>query len=121
MIGLSIAGAVVSLLVLAAHFLRGGHPVLTLALLLAPLLLAGRRPWALGTLQVVLALGTLEWLRTLVILAAERLRNGEPLLRMALILAAVAAVSTLSAIGLSRLRGRGPSDSEPRSEASAGS
>jgi len=121
MIGLSIAGAVASLLVLAAHFLRGGHTVLTLVLLLAPLLLAGRRPWALRTLQVLLALGALEWLRTLAILASARLRNGEPFLRMVLILAAVAAVSMLSAIGLSRLRSRGPSDSEARAEASTGS
>jgi len=101
--GLRVVGAVASLLVLAAHFLRGGHWLLVLVLALAPLLLLTGRNWAVRTLQLILLVGAAEWVRTLMLLAAARLRSGEPFLRMALILGAVAAVSTLSAIGLSRL------------------
>jgi len=101
--GLATAGTIVSLLVLAAHFLRAGHPLVVLVLLLAPLLLLVGKSWALRAVQAVLVLGTLEWLRTLVVLASARSHNGEPFLRMSLILMAVAAVSLLSALGLSRL------------------
>lgn len=93
---------ILSLLVLAAHFLRSGYTLVVLILLLAPLLLLVGKSWAVRLLQVVLVLGTLEWLRTLVVLTSTRLDAGEPFLRMILILAAVAAVSLLSALGLSR-------------------
>ncbi len=100
--GLRTAGVVVSLLVLAAHFLRGGHPLVVLVLLLTPLLLVGRRSWAQRVLQIVLVLGALEWIRTAVALTSARLQAGEPFLRMVAILTVVAALSILSAIGLSR-------------------
>jgi hypothetical protein len=105
MLGLRIAGVAVSLLVLGAHFLRAGHPLIVWCLLLAPLLLLVGGRWATRVVQGVLVLGALEWLRTLVALVSVRLQSGEPFLRMAVILAAVAVVSVLSAMGLSR---RGP-------------
>ena len=100
--GLATVGMIISLLVLAAHFLRSGYTLLVLILLLAPLLLLVGKNWSVRVLQVVLILGTLEWLRTLVALTSTRLEAGEPFLRMVLILAAVAAISLLSALGLSR-------------------
>ena len=86
-----------ALLLLAAHFYRAGG--LTLALLSLALLplLAVPRPWAARTLQVALVVGALEWLRTLAALVAMRLAAGEPYVRLALILAAVAAVTLLAA------------------------
>ena len=95
-------GVVLSFLVLAAHFLRGGHPLLVLVLLAAPLLLLVRETWAVRALQAALLLGALEWIRTLVNLASARLDAGEPFLRMAVILGVVAAVAVLSALGLTR-------------------
>ena len=100
--------AVLSLLVLAAHFLRGGHLVLVGLALAAAALVAVRRTWAARALQVVLALGAIEWVRTLAALVAERRADGRPFLRMAVILGSVALVAALSALAFRtrRLRGR---------------
>ncbi len=94
-------GVILSFLVLAAHFLRSGQPLLVLALLAAPLLLLARETWATRVLQGALLLGALEWVRTLVTLTSARVDAGEPFLRMALILIVVAAVAVLSALSLS--------------------
>ena len=95
---MSFVPIVLSLLVLAAHFLRGGCLPLAVGLLGLLALLAVRRPWAARVMQVVLTLGALEWLRTLVTLAMRRSEQGEPFLRMTLILGAVAAVTLGSAL-----------------------
>ena len=89
---------VLSLLVLAAHFLRGGS--LGIAVLVLGLLglLFVRRTWVARLLQVVLVLGALEWTRTLVVLAMRRSEQGEPFARMALILGVVVAVTVMSAL-----------------------
>lgn len=89
---------VLSLLVLAAHFLRGGGLLVTVALLGLLALLAVRRPWVPRLMQAVLGLGALEWIRTLVTLALRRSELGEPYLRMVLILGAVVAVTGVSAL-----------------------
>jgi len=49
-------------------------------------------------MQVVLTLGALEWIRTLVVLAMRRSEQGEPFLRMVLILGVVVAVTLGSAL-----------------------
>jgi hypothetical protein len=89
---------VLSLLVLGAHFLRADNVVL----LVMPVLLLGllvlRRPWAARIVQVGLVLGALEWIRTIAVLAGERMRAGEPVLRLIAILGVVAAVTALSAL-----------------------
>lgn len=82
--------AAVGLLLIAAHFLRAGLPLVCGALVVMGVLLAVRRPWSGRVLQVTLALACLEWLRTLAVLSRVRLAEGAPWLRMALILAAVA-------------------------------
>jgi hypothetical protein len=95
---LSFTLIVLSLLVLGAHFMRSGlgaFVVLTLALVL---LLPVRRRWVARTVQFVLVLGALEWVRTLVQLAMWRNQHGEPFLRMVLILGAVAALALGSAM-----------------------
>lgn len=87
-----------SLLVLAAHFLRGGDvlPMLLCVGLFG--LLFVRRPWATRTLQIALVLGAVEWIRTGVDLMAERQAGGRPFERMATILEVVAWVTFLSAL-----------------------
>lgn len=87
-----------SVLLLAAHFLRSGNGVLVLLCLLVPLLLLLRRPWVPRALQVLLVLGAAEWARTLWGFAATRRAHGQPWTRMALILGAVALFTLLSAL-----------------------
>jgi hypothetical protein len=89
---------VVSLLVLGAHFLRYGNLAGVLAVLILVGLLFVPRPWAARVVQAALVLGTLEWLRTLFVLVRWRAAHGEPIARMAVILAVVAALTLGSAL-----------------------
>ncbi len=89
---------VLSLLVLAAHFLRGGCLPLVIPVLALLGLLAVPKPWVARTAQGVLALGALEWIRTAVTLATGRMDAGEPYIRMVLILGVVVAVTAGSAL-----------------------
>lgn len=108
-----LAPPVIALLLLAAHFFRAGNDVALLASLLAFALVFVRRPWAARTLQAALLLGAAEWLRSAVSLVLARKAMGEPFLRLALILGAVAAFTALSALafqtaGLRARFGLGP-------------
>ena len=90
---------VLSLLLLAAHASRGGFPPLVSVLVLALVgLLAVPRCWAARTLQVVLVIGALEWVRTTVVLATARQAVGLPATRLVIILAAVAIFTAASAL-----------------------
>ena len=86
-----------SCLVLAAHFFRGGQVYLMLAACTAPLLLVVRRPWMTRILQIMLAVGALEWIRTTLAIRAVRIDEGRDWQRMAIILGSVAAFTLLSA------------------------
>lgn len=90
--------AILSLLVLAAHFLRAGLLPLTLILLILVGLLALRKAWVARVTQVVLLLGAFEWLRTAVsyILARQRLDMAWG--RLALILGTVILITLASAL-----------------------
>ena len=78
-----------ALLLLGAHFLRGGSIVLAAACGLMPLLLLMRRRMALRAIQFVLAAGVAVWIHTTVALTRMRMQSGESWLRMLLILSAV--------------------------------
>ena len=86
-----------ALLLLAAHFYRADWLLPAVASAALTLLLAVPRPWAARTLQVALVLGAIEWLRTLAAFAAMRMAAGQPVLRLVLILGAVAAFTLLAA------------------------
>ncbi len=89
---------------LAAHFYRAGNgplAVLSVALLA---LLALRRPWVPKLMQLALLAAAAEWLWTAALLAQQRLALGQPWLRMALILGAVALL-TLAAAAVFRHAG----------------
>jgi len=88
----------VALALLAAHFLRGSELALASAAVLALALLFLPRPWAARTAQAALGLGVIEWLRTLAALVAQRISSGEPWLRLAAILGAVALLTALSLV-----------------------
>ncbi|MCM3877529.1 MAG: hypothetical protein NEA02_14075 [Thermoanaerobaculia bacterium] len=88
--------AALALLALGAHFLRAGRLAMVAAALAVVALLFARRPWAARVVEGALVLGTLEWIRTLALLAGERRAAGAPYLRMTLILAGVALATALS-------------------------
>lgn len=92
----------VALALLAAHFYRGSHWLPAVASVTALALLLIRRPWSRRALQALLLLGTLEWLRTVVLIAQLRVDQGRPYLRMALILGTVATLTGAAAWLLQR-------------------
>jgi hypothetical protein len=88
---------VLSLLLLAAHFYRGGlYPLVVATVAMAGLTFVAR-PWAGRVLAIVLLLGTAEWLRTAWALAHLRASLHQPYGRLVAILGAVAAVTLVSA------------------------
>ena len=89
-----------SCLVLAAHFFRGDHTYLMLAVCAVPLLLLIRRTWALALVQAILIAGALEWVRTLFEIRAVRIDEGREWHRMAYILGGVALFTFLSGLTL---------------------
>ncbi|MCP4655032.1 MAG: hypothetical protein GY856_06390 [bacterium] len=96
---LQLIPVVLSLLVLGAHFLRSGWTFLLLAVVaLMVVALTVHRPWAARAAQTALVLGSLEWLRTLLVLAGARHDAGQPAVRMIVILGAVTAFTLLSAL-----------------------
>ena len=89
-----------ALLLLGAHFFRAALVPLTVVCLGLVVLLFVRSAWAARTLQVALALGALEWLRTAWQFTAIRIELGQPYGRLLVILGAVAAVTALAALVL---------------------
>lgn len=81
---------IVSCLLMAAHLFRGQHDALVTLSLLMPLLLFIPRRWVARAIQLGLVISAAEWVRTAARLVQERTASGQPYLRMALILGAVA-------------------------------
>jgi hypothetical protein len=108
LIALQLTPVVLSLLVLGAHFLRAGNPVLMALALVLMSLLVVPRTWAARVVQIALVLGAVEWTRTLIRIATQRAQEGEPYLRLAIILGGVALVTALSSLVFrtARLRSR---------------
>jgi len=96
-IAVQLSAVVLSLLVLGAHLLRAGGGCFVLPVLALLPLLFLRRPWVARTVQAVLVLGALEWIRTLVTLYQERVQEGQDYVRMVIILGAVTVVTFCSA------------------------
>ena len=89
---------ILSLIVLGAHFLRYGSMLGVGGAFVLITLLFVRRAWVARLVQIVLVLGGLEWFRTLYMLARWRASQGEPFMRMAVILGIVAAITLGSAL-----------------------
>jgi hypothetical protein len=97
MVFLQLLPIVLSYLLMAAHLFRGHHYVLMALAALMPLLLIIPRPWVARVLQLGLAISSAEWLRTIAMLAQQRMALGQPYLRMGLILGVVAVITIASA------------------------
>ncbi|MEX0776603.1 MAG: hypothetical protein WD042_12945 [Phycisphaeraceae bacterium] len=89
MVILALIPAILSCLLLAAHFYRMQGFVLAGICVAAPFVLLVQRWWAVRVMQVVLALGAAEWFFTIANIYVERVQEGRPWLRMAIILGAV--------------------------------
>lgn len=89
---------VLSLIVLGAHFLRYGNMLGVLGALVLIGMLFVRQAWVARLIQAILVLGALEWVRTLFVMARWRAAQGEPFVRMVVILGIVAAVTLCSAL-----------------------
>ena len=98
MIVLRLLPVIFSILVLGAHYLRSGPFILVLLAILLPFLLFVKKTWVARLIQLVLILGSLEWVRTLFDLVAERQALGEPWTRLALIIGVVALITGFSAL-----------------------
>ncbi|MCW8844764.1 MAG: 4Fe-4S ferredoxin, partial [Gammaproteobacteria bacterium] len=90
--------AILSLLLLAAHFFRNEMEVLTGVCVVLPLLLFFRERWVPSVIQVALILGVVEWLYTLYSFAQVRIAMDQPWTRLALILGTVALFTGLSTL-----------------------
>jgi hypothetical protein len=98
MTALALLPAVLSLLVLGAHFLRAGQYVPIAIIAFTLLMLPVRHGFVARWAQIVLALGSLEWLRTLLRLADARLEAGAPVTRLSIILLSVTLLALLAAL-----------------------
>ncbi|RMH05312.1 MAG: hypothetical protein D6702_00555 [Planctomycetota bacterium] len=106
MLFLRLLPAALSLLALAAHFLRGNHLVAAGLVVGCLALLTVPRRWAGRTLMVVLLLAVPIWILQAWVLAQARIERGEPWGRMAAILGGVAALALVAASLLAGGRAR---------------
>lgn len=101
--GMTLAFVTLFCLIFAAHFLRTGAMSGVLVCLAIPLLAAITcARWALRSLQALLVVGSVNWIVTALCVGAERRAAGEPWMRMAIILGAVAGLTAMAAGMLSR-------------------
>jgi hypothetical protein len=100
------AAPVLSFLLLGAHFLRDGAWLMTAVCAILALLVAWPRAWVPRVLQAALALGTVEWLWTAFLIGQQRMAEGRPWIRMAIILGVVALMTAASIAAVEALRKR---------------
>jgi hypothetical protein len=95
---LKLSPVILSFLILSAHFYRAEIYPLLLICIVFPFLLFLKRSWIARLIQLMLVLGSLEWIRTLYFLVEERKVTGEPWTRLVIILGGVALSTALSAL-----------------------
>ena len=96
--------AILSFLLLAAHFLHnGGGVFMVLGCVGLCGLLFSRNRWLIYIVQTVLVLAAIEWLCTTYDIVVQRQQEGRPWERAAVILILVAGLN-VAAAGLLRLR-----------------
>src|SRR5688572_3426758 len=90
--------AILSFLMMGAHFTRSGHRELMVMCLAIPFLLIMRRGWSVLVVQLALLAGAALWLWTMWEITQVRAAMGQPAMRMMIILTSVAAWTALSAL-----------------------
>ena len=89
--------AMLSFLILAAHWLRAQNPLFAVASMAMCILLLVPRPWVARVAQTVLLLSSVVWGLTTYHIAQERMAEGKDWKRSAIILLSVGAFSLLAA------------------------
>ena len=90
--------AILSFLLLGAHFYRAGLLLFAVLALILPILLFIKQKWVVRLSQVLLVIGALEWVCTLLKIVDIRQTMGMPWVRLAVILGSVALFTALSAL-----------------------
>jgi len=83
---------------LAAHFSRANMPPAVVVSLLIPFLLLIRKPWIARSVQILLLLGALEWIRSMFGYIQVRKEIGEDWGRLAIILVTVAVLTVCAGL-----------------------
>jgi hypothetical protein len=94
--------AVLSTLLIAAHFFRYQQYLAVALILVSPFLLLFKRSWSFRLYQGLLLLSSIEWFRTLNKLVQFRIEMGLPYMRLAIILSCVSLFTLFSAILLNK-------------------
>ena len=89
---------ITGLLLLGLHFFRNDNTLAMYLSFFVIFVMFIRRSWAARILQTCLIIGAFEWVRTTISLIFERNENGEPFLRLSIILGAVALFTLLSSL-----------------------
>ena len=97
MIFLRVAPVFISMLLIAAHFLRSGFFIVAGVSLAVPVLLFIPKRRSTRIVQFCLVLASLEWFITLYDLVTQRIAAGMPWSRLAVILGVVAIFTGMSA------------------------
>ena len=87
-----------SFVLLAAHFLRMGRPLMMIICLAAPFLLLIKKRWVLISLQIAAYLGALVWIRTCIFIVRERLAHGQRYIGAIVILGTVTLFTIVSGL-----------------------
>ena len=95
---LKILPIILCFLLLAAHFGRANLLILQIISILIPFMLFWKTKIAAIIIQACLILAGIEWIRTAVYYARIRIENGEPWLRLAIILGSVAILNFATAL-----------------------
>lgn len=93
---------VLALALLAAHFFRWGALPVAVLCIASTVLLRVEAAWGRRVLQVVLVIGSMEWLRTLWVLVRARQESGDAWVRLVFILGAVVVATLVASIGAGR-------------------
>jgi len=83
---------------LAAHFSRANMPPAVVVSLITPFLLLIRKPWIARSIQILLLIGALEWIRSMFGYIQVRKEIGEDWGRLAIILLTVALLTACSGL-----------------------
>jgi len=89
-------------LLLAAHFLRMGHPILTLLCILLPFLLVIKKRLSLIILEFFTYMGAGIWVHTIIMLIKKRIKMGTSYRTALIILASVALFTLFSGLILNK-------------------
>jgi hypothetical protein len=90
--------ALLSAILLSAHFFRQGDVLISVGCIVSPLLLVIRKTWAVRGLQILLLAGFFVWVDAGLTMYGERVARGIPWVRMVLIMSGVALFSVVSAL-----------------------